>query len=967
MRCGSSSQRLQRSVREATQPAGSADPRRGGDGDQAVSTEDDGRLQLPNLLNDFGTLVDLTALAVDRSQWLDAFLLAAGVNQIVEDYLHPDPLSARKVARHAGRLRQPLGARAATAILWAGATLAELHSREPRTRDWLDWQARWARLVQALADRATGRHPTTVAEVLAVAEKLVAEAHAAPPGLRRDILRLPSCFRSFDQQPADLEQIAVHFAGRWPDRRRPLVVVGLRTSGSYLAPLYAALLKAAGYGSVDAITLRPGRPLLARERRRLRRLASGGGLALLADDPPTSGGSFLAAGAALERAGFATQAIVLLLPLFGTEQDVPAGLSSYARVVLPWAEWAVHEQLGPAAVQATIAELLGPSTLVNQVESLPLRERTGRRGHVQALYAAHCQEAGTGRCYTERVYARGAGLGYFGAHALVVARPLEAYLPRIYGLRRGVLYRQWLAEERQLSTMHVTAPEAQQAVADAITAYVLARGRALPVPEDLSLRLIDREPVWQVAGYLLGRGFGRGAPMARPLLLRAAQRLLEVHRPSVVDGSTGLSRWFAADAPGSLRALLKVDFDERAFSNLDYACFDPVYDQAGAAGTCADQGLWSALRRTYERESGERIEPERWLLYQVVQLEDSVRTRVERALAVEHACARALQRYFAETLFADTVPARSGPLCMIDIDGVLETDQLGFPGLTPAGALALRALTRHGFRSVLATGRSLGEVGERCQAYALAGGVAEYGAVVLDQLGGGVRELLAPADHARLEPIRAALPALAGVYLDPECRYSVRAYRLGPYGERYGLEPALSARILEEHDTEGRVRAIQGQAQTDFMVVGIDKGAGTRALLELLGADGPGPLFAIGDSVSDLPVLALARVARAPANADAAVRQSGVRLLRRPFQLGFVDAVSELLGHSPGRCATCAPPRLDTTTRLLLGVLGAQDAWRWGKLREFGLLAGRLVLADCVAALSQPGGGGVGRASDAAR
>ena len=72
----------------------------------------------------------------------------------------------------------------------------------------------------------------------------------------------------------------------------------------------------------------------------------------------------------------------------------------------------------------------------------------------------------------------------------------------------------------------------------------------------------------------------------------------------------------------------------------------------------------------------------------------------------------------------------AGALCAIDIDGVLETSPLGFSSLTPTGAVTLRAVTLHGYRPILATGRSLDEVRERCAAYHLAGGVAEYGAVV---------------------------------------------------------------------------------------------------------------------------------------------------------------------------------------------------------------------------------------------
>src|SRR5207302_6312981 len=76
--------------------------------------------------------------------------------------------------------------------------------------------------------------------------------------------------------------------------------------------------------------------------------------------------------------------------------------------------------------------------------------------------------------------------------------------------------------------------------------------------------------------------------------------------------------------------------------------------------------------------------------------------------------ARFEQSYLARLLLADVAVPFQGPLCAIDIDGVLETSTLGYSSCTPLGVLCLRALARHGYRPVLVTGRSLGEVQDRC-------------------------------------------------------------------------------------------------------------------------------------------------------------------------------------------------------------------------------------------------------------
>jgi hypothetical protein len=68
-----------------------------------------------------------------------------------------------------------------------------------------------------------------------------------------------------------------------------MAVVGVRTSGSYLAPLIAALLQKYRYHAVEVFTMRPGYPLSSGQRSALRALAQRGGRAVLTDDPPASG------------------------------------------------------------------------------------------------------------------------------------------------------------------------------------------------------------------------------------------------------------------------------------------------------------------------------------------------------------------------------------------------------------------------------------------------------------------------------------------------------------------------------------------------------------------------------------------------------------------------------------------------------------------------------------------------------
>ena len=250
----------------------------------------------------------------------------------------------------------------------------------------------------------------------------------------------------------------------------------------------------------------------------------------------------------------------------------------------------------------------------------------------------------------------------------------------------------------------------------------------------------------------------------------------------------------------------------------------------------------------------------------------------ERLLAREQTMAVIYQRYIAAHYFADLASPESGPLCAIDIDGVLETRWLAFPALAPAGALALRALNRHGYRVLLATGRSLSEVRSRCHAYRLAGGVAEYGSAIYDSQTATARSLLTDDDQAGLGALRTALAELPAAYLDPAYRHSVRVHTLNAAGERASLAPKAVAAALAGPGVGARVRVIQGDLQTDFVGVRVDKARGVRALAAELGdtAGAERPLaFAVGDTVSDLPLFELARVrSRASQRGQATARAS---------------------------------------------------------------------------------------------
>jgi hydroxymethylpyrimidine pyrophosphatase-like HAD family hydrolase len=973
-----------------------------------------------NLLADFGQLAALLDDQLANGSYSDAFLFAAGMNQILEDHLHRETLPLSRLLPRLAALPSPLGRTLPGAAQGAGLIGSSVRSRSKKQRDLSELQPVLGGLVQDLAvamieessgvgDQSSsglGRPPDRARERARMrqnATRLLVRVWETDPEVCRLVAKHPTSFRSLDQRPADLERIIQRFGERHPDRTRPLLLVGIRTSGSYLAPLYRAYLLSSGYRDVDVITIRPQRPMLAWERHSVQRLADGDGMVLIADDPPKSGATLRDCVEGFESMGVSRDSIVLLLPLVGDPGTAPGWLSSSSAVLLPFGEWTIHEQLTSPHLLATLRELLVGRTIhlsppgggtdritVGEVTSAvpvplpPLQDlRIGSpvRRHLRARVQTQLRESGGDRHFDHDVYVKGVGFGYFGRHSSVVASSLAGFLPELYGVRDGLLFRSWMPEECRVDGI-----DDLDGLAPRIGSYVAARSRALAVEEDLSRRTGD---VREQIAKLIEPSFGRLAMAFRPLLMALTEQLLRVDKPSVIDGSMSLSQWFRTPslAPGAARHM-KVDYDERAFANQDAVvdelhCYDAVYDLAGAAVDHAisypedsvEPTFEDRLRSSFEAGAARPVRAERWLLYQLMHattyiafLEEylresrgdpdlAARTTLNReqvssvADTARRAMARSEQRYLAGLLLAGVSIPSDGPLCAVDIDGVLETSTLGYSSCTPLGVLCLRALARHGYRTVLVTGRSLGEVRDRCAAFGLPGGVAEYGAVVYNHARQQAVELLREDEREALGRLRQALERTPGVHVHSGYQRAVRASIVHSSGRQEPLPRHLASALLAHLQLDTSLETYPGFAQTDFMVSRIDKALGLAALVEQLpGTADPlakKPLaFAIGDSRSDMPLLMLAGRAFAPRNADSELRDAGVEVMPGECQVGLAQAVANLLGHQPGGCPRCAGPQLGGDAELLLGVLSAQNAIRWAKLPRAAGLARRLLRTE---------------------
>jgi hypothetical protein len=319
-----------------------------------------------DLLADFGELRHRLLLmlgdgpALSNVALVDAFLLAAGLNQVLEDYMSEGAPLLTAAARVVGK-SAPGPLKALEFPLSAGVRMFQRHRGGGHLRE---CQRELAAVVDSLADdvarsRAdSGWVPATPVDRVA---QCIEQLGRLSTDVQSRVIRLPACFRSLDQDPEDFGRLIDRFSAEHPDRARPVLVVGLRSSGSYTAPLCAAFLRASHYPRVETITVRPRQHWLPGELERIAEAARSSATVLLSDDPPNSGGSLLAVAKELEGLGVRRDRIVIAVPLMG--DDFPHTLAAYTRAVLPAGKWAIQDRLAEGAVRESLTQLLAGKTI----------------------------------------------------------------------------------------------------------------------------------------------------------------------------------------------------------------------------------------------------------------------------------------------------------------------------------------------------------------------------------------------------------------------------------------------------------------------------------------------------------------------------------------------------------------------------------------------------------------------------
>jgi hydroxymethylpyrimidine pyrophosphatase-like HAD family hydrolase len=216
-------------------------------------------------------------------------------------------------------------------------------------------------------------------------------------------------------------------------------------------------------------------------------------------------------------------------------------------------------------------------------------------------------------------------------------------------------------------------------------------------------------------------------------------------------------------------------------------------------------------------------------------------------------------------------PSWRSPLVILDVDGVLDRRVFGYPCTTAAGMEALSLLAARGYSVALNTARSAAEVRDYCQAYGLAGGVAEHGAYLWDAAAQCGQLLLDHETIAQLDELRKHLRRIPGIFLDDRHQYSIRgfmfekkppsslmrmlnsirSFHVGK-GAPSPLPTLLVNHLLATLQLD-RLSFHHTTIDTAIVAKVVNKGSGLTALRDrVLGPDAE--TIAIGDTEADLPM-----------------------------------------------------------------------------------------------------------------
>jgi hydroxymethylpyrimidine pyrophosphatase-like HAD family hydrolase len=794
-------------------------------------------------------------------------------------------------------------------------------------------------------------------QLYASAEGLASLARSRlPSALEAQFIGVPSPFRRLDLTHHDIISLGRQLVESFPDRSHSILLIGLRTSGSFFAPLIRCFLQDQGYRSAAVVTIQPDKGPGRQESAGLKRYARENYIGVIVDDPPHSGGAVLRAVGFARRAGFPHDRITALVPLHPARRNCFGPLTGTLVVSLPAERWHKFQLLDLTTVRARLVEYYDgegfPFVQVTQTARTNEFERRmnsmsfdDRGARLKRVFEVNIRS--TRGEETRFVLAKSVGWGWLGYHAFIAGTELSGLVPRLLGLRDGILYTEWIPQPATLPRESLLDASANYIAVRSLRLRVSSKPGVIPQRHQNGVRLLAKICAKSYGPFLVDQ-------LMRPQVERwlfAAP----CPQPTLIDGKMGAEEWIAAPV-----GFLKSDFEHHGMGKGEVNGTDPAFDLAQTILELeADRAEEETLVRRYVQLSGDATIANRMFQQKLLAGVWAMDRARQQLFAKSHDAARAHalhERYSRAWNFLTVHATREcgrlcqpasatdwqSPLIVVDVDGVIDRRVFGFPCTTAAGIEAFSVLRAHDRTIVLNTARSAAEVKEYCDAYQLAGGIAEHGSYLWDAVAQKGRILLDSEAIQQLGILRQHLSQIPGVFLDNRYHYSIRAFTyhqpargldeflsasLRPKGaDTIPLSPLLMNDLLVRTGVT-RLAIHQTSIDTAVVVKGINKGTGLKALTDWCAAGGF-ETIAIGDSRPDLDMFRVATRSFAPGHIGCRTeaRLLGCWIASKPYQRGFAEIARQIVHPSGRPCERCADAgRMDRKRNAWIRFLQAAD------------------------------------------
>jgi hydroxymethylpyrimidine pyrophosphatase-like HAD family hydrolase len=798
------------------------------------------------------------------------------------------------------------------------------------------WRKRWNSCLEEVCGLLLGESELCVTTAAGLSVEL-------PKYLLNWKMRLPEAFRRQDFTHYDVISLIDRFRTS-SQTDRPITIIGLRTAGSYFAPLMAAYLKRSNFRDVSWFSMRPKNGVSAWEKSQLRRQRKRNARVLLVDDYPATGSTIRLALEILRSLKFEAKQIAVLAPTHAAQPNWVklAGIDPATKVfsVYP-SELFKAALLNPESVEQWCAgyfpSLVSPAFRILNNEHVDeinarLAEHSKDGHHVREkrvfeIEVTNCRDAPQRR----KILLKSVGWGWLGYHAFIAGRRLDGFVPRVFGLRNGLLIMEWIdqpAEERDLKDRHMS---------DVLASYVAARAATLRLTGDFQFeshtyRWTGLDEIVTIFRAAYGPYLSR---------LKASSLRKELHRyvtaaPTLIDGRMNPEEWLH-----TTNRIYKSDWEHHNFGGAEPDLADPAYDLAAAifefrlTKQHEEQLLDKYIALTGDRKIRDRI-----IVYKIFYASMAMRHSADRLGAGKqpeqnhelYHRARNFLIYSTNEFCAGLINVTgrlrwSDSLFFIEVDGVFDQDLLGFPHATQNALQCLRLLWTTECSVVFNTGRGIHDVRNYCSVYGIQGGIAEFGSAFVDAVHQKEVPLIDKETAVQLANCREAIRALPGAFIDPGYEYSIRAYRFK--GRANAGLSTEEIRGLLNKPCFSRLSYISTDASTYIVQKGTNKGTGLTFVRRYL--NHREPIAAIGHSDQDVTMLESAEHAYALANCSPAVRalvkQGRCHIVRKLCQSGLLAAVEHRLKKDGRHSVECS--RLSSNSNcpdnILSKVLRAAD------------------------------------------